>query len=290
MAKHFEKAPKRISPISIGRIIDTVALVSISFIASYILFSGRTGTISPAIPAVLFSAFMALIILSVHMRTKAKQDEKIVETANKLWLENAITQGSYEDYVWLVTDILEHEGFSYIPETGDQMHFSHESISYLTVPIRKHPTYTLTAQDVMNICDDHRNNPSRSIIICCSCNVHDNAYEFAQKHPTQRIYIYEMQDISEINLEMGHTAPDHQLSNYYDVARYTLANEKKAKSTKKRFPPLRYLLTTIMLSIGAAFSPNRQWYIIMAGISLTLFFAFLILPKLGLLKKQTKAQ
>lgn len=290
MAKHFEKAPKRVSPISVGRIIDTVALVSISFIASYILFNGRTGTISPAIPALLFSAFMALIILSVHMRKKAKEDAKITETANRLWLENAITQGSYEDYVWLVTDVLEHEGFSYIPEANDNMHFSRESISYLAVPIRKHPTYTLTPQDVMSVCDDHRDNPSRSIIICCSCNVDEKAYEFAEKHPTQRVYIYEMQDLAEINLEMGHTAPEHQLVNYYQVARYTLANEKKAKGTKRKFPPLRYLLTAIMLSVGAAFSPNRQWYIIMAGVSLALFFAFLIFPRLGLIRKQTKVQ
>jgi predicted RNA binding protein YcfA (HicA-like mRNA interferase family) len=290
MAKHFEKAPKRISPISIVRIIETVALVSISFIASYILFTGRTGTINPFVPALLFSSFMALIILSVHMRTKAKEDTKIIETANRLWLENAITQGSYEDYVWLVTDVLEHEGFSYIPETGNHMHFTRESISYLAVPVRKHPTYILTPQDVMNICDDHRDNTSRSIIICCSCGVDERAYEFAQKHPIQRVYIYEMHDLSEINLEMGHTAPQHQLSNYYEVARYTIANEKKARGTKRKFPPLRYLLTSIMLSIGAAFSPNRQWYIIMAGVSLALFFAFLIFPKLGLLRRQTKAQ
>jgi hypothetical protein len=289
MAKHFGKTQKRIAPISIGRIIDTVALVSISFIASYILFTGRTGTISPAIPALLFSAFMALIILSVHIRTKAKEEAKISETANRLWLENAITQGSFEDYVWLVTDVLEHEGFSYIPEANDELHFSHESISYTAIPIRKHPTYILTPQDVMSICDEHRDNPSRSIIICCSCGVDEKAYEFAQKHPTLRVYIYEMRDLSEINLEMGHTAPEHQLSNYYEVARYTIANEKKAKS-KKKFPPLRYLLTAIMLSVGAAFSPNRQWYIIMAGVSLALFFAFLIFPRLRLLSKQTKAQ
>lgn len=287
MAKHLV-SPTRISPISIGRIVDTAALVSISFIASYILFTGRSN--NPLIPAILFAVFMAVIMLSIHARARSKEDAKITKIANRLWLENAVTQGSQEDFTWLVTDALEHEGFMYQPDVNDEMHFSREGISYLTIPKRMHPTYSLTAQDVMNICDEAKDNLSRSLIIFCSCTVDEGAYEFAEKHPVQRVFIYEMQDIAEINLEMGNYAPYQELENYCEVARYTLKAEQKTKGSKKAFPPLRYLLTAIMLSIGAVFVPYKQWYIIMGGISLALFFAFLIFPRLRMMSKQSKAQ
>mgnify|MGYP001344388318 CR=1 FL=1 len=273
-----------------ARYIDLLLLVAIGFSAIFLISAKRTGSLQTAlILALLFSLFLFIMAYSVASRRRNKRMNALYDTAYRLWLQNIIVSNDLRRYANFIADILYSQGFHFAAQSGKVFTARKNGKDYLVIPLRRHPSHKITAQEILSVCDESlKGGHPDNILIAASCVYDADACDFVENYSSYKIQCFDMQDICSFAKDSGYTASIKDIDAWMPKAKAMLQETGKRAGFAKRMPQLRYLLCSLMLLAAAYFMPFKTWYIILSGISMGLFLMTLLFPSIKRRKQEIK--
>ena len=276
--------------ISFARITDFIIIVLVFGIASFVWSYRRSLNFTIAlITGILFMLFASILMYSVNLRLSQKKEKKVINLANRLYLQAHIANCTNEQYGNMLVSLLEAKSFKCMPETGAGFRLGKDRRFYLLYPMRRYGDYKLSGQDVMYVCDIARRKNYKRVIIAASCDIDPLAIEFAQVVENIEVILLDMDNINNMYMETFEDIPDIDIEKHMQSAKIKINQSiKSRRSIVKMFPAIRYLLCGIMLLITSAFMPFDTFYIISGGICLAIFVLLVFFPNLRKASKTSK--